>query len=113
MLVSLHNSISQIKQIIPHKNLVAITTRANPTKETFKIPINRRPGATNKRTLQMDSNPTKSAISVAIQTDTISNKGKGLDPLDPSKHEALFTAYDETPTPCTEKISTEYLMKSS
>ena len=110
MLVSLHNSISQIKQIIPHKNLVAITTRANPTKETFKIPINRRPRAPKKRTIKTDSNPTKSAISVATQTDTISNKGKGLDP---SKHEALFTAYDETPTPGTEKISTEYLMKSS
>ena len=113
LLVSLHNSISQVKQIIPNKNSVAITTRPNPTKETFKIPINRRPRAPNKRTLQMDSIPTKSAISVATQTDIISNKGKGLDPLDPRNHEALFTAYDETPTPCTEKISTEYLMKSS
>ena len=30
LLVSLHNSISQIKQIIPHKNLVAITNKGQP-----------------------------------------------------------------------------------
>ena len=42
---------------------------------------------------------TPNSISVCTQTDSTSNKGRGLDPLDSTRHEALFTAYDQTPTP--------------
>ena len=37
-------------------------------------------------------------ISLSTQTDSTSNKGRGLDPLDPTRHGALFTVYDQTPT---------------
>ena len=37
--------------------------------------------------------------SVANKTYSTSNKGRGLDPLESARHEALFTAYDENPTP--------------
>ena len=96
---SLHKLNTQIKHSNSNKNLVAITTRANPTKDTFKVTIKRRPRAPNKNSIHMDNPSGKSAISVATQTDTTSNKGRGLDPLDSSKHEPLFTTYDETPTP--------------
>ena len=46
----------------------------------------------------MDQQP-PNVISVSTQTDSTSNKGRGLDPLDPTRHEALFTVYDQTPTP--------------
>ena len=78
--------------------MVAITTRANPTKETFTIPIQRRFRAPNKNKIHIDQQP-PNLISVSTQTDSTSNKGRGLDPLDPTRHEALFTAYDQTPTP--------------
>ena len=47
----------------------------------------------------MDQQPTNKLTSVATQTDPTSNKGRGLGPLDLARHEALFTAYDEIPTP--------------
>ena len=36
---------------------------------------------------------------MSTQTDSTSNKGRGLDPLHPTRHEALFTVYDQTPFP--------------
>ena len=96
---SLHKLNTQFKQFNSNKNLVAITTRANPTNDTFKVTIKRRPRAPNKNLIHMENPSGKSAISVATQTDTTSNKGRGLDPLDSGKHEPLFTTYDETPTP--------------
>ena len=47
----------------------------------------------------MDQQFLKNFISVAKQIDPSSNKGRGLDPLNLARHEALFSAYDETPTP--------------
>ena len=78
--------------------MIAITTRANPTKDTFKIPIQTRLRAPNKNKIQMDQQ-TPNLISVSTQTDSRSNKGRGLDPLDPTRHEVLFAVYDQTPTP--------------
>ena len=46
----------------------------------------------------MDQQP-PNLISVSTQTDSTSNKGRGLDPLVPTRQEALFTVYDQTPTP--------------
>ena len=89
---------SQIKHTRSIQNLVAITTRANPTKDTFKIPIQRRLRAPNKNKIHMDQQ-TPNLISVSSQTDSTSNKDRGLGPLDPTRHEALFTVYDQTPTP--------------
>ena len=102
---------SQIKHTRSIQNLVAITTRANPTKETFKIPIQRRFRAPNKNKIHMDQQP-PNLISVSTQTDSTSNKGRGLDPLDPTKHEALFTVYDQTPLYFIGRSSIAYLMKS-
>ena len=45
---------AQIKHTRSIQNLVAITTRANPTEETFKIPIQRRFRAPNKNKIHMD-----------------------------------------------------------
>ena len=92
------NCKSQIKHTNKIENLVAITTRANPTKDTFKIPMKRRFRAPNKNEIHMEQQ-SPSLISVSTQTDSTSNKGRGLDPLDLTRHEALFTAYDQTPTP--------------
>ena len=89
---------SQIKHTRSIQNLVPITTRANPTKEIFKIPIQRRFRAPNKNKIHKDQQP-RNLISVSTQTDSTSNKGRGLDPLDPTRHEALFTVYYQTPTP--------------
>ena len=89
---------SQIKHTRSIQNLVAITTRANPTKDTFKIPIQRRLRAPNKNKIHMDQQ-TPNLISVSSQTDSTSNKDRGLGPLDPTRHEVLFTVYDQTPTP--------------
>ena len=89
---------SQIKHTRSIQNLVAITTCANPTMETFKIPIQKRFWAPNRNKIHMDQQPSN-LISVSTQTDSTSNKGRGLDPLDPTRHEALFTAYDQTRTP--------------
>ena len=41
----------------------------------------------------------KTVTSCSTQTEFNSNKGKGLDPLDHSKHENLFDAYNDLPTP--------------
>ena len=47
----------------------------------------------------MDQTETpKSFKSSSTQTEYTSNKGKGLDPLDPSKHIELFTAYNDLAT---------------
>ena len=89
---------SQFKHTRSIQNLVAITTRANPTKDTFKIPIQRRFRAPNKNKIHMDQQP-PNLISVSTQTDSTSKKGRGLEPLDPKRHEALFTVYNQTPTP--------------
>ena len=68
---------SQIKHINSINKLVAITTRTNPIKQTS---IKRRFKAPNKKTIHMDQQPTNKLTSVATQTDTTSNKGRGLDP---------------------------------
>ena len=83
----------QIKHTKSIQNLVAITTRANPTKDTFKIPIQRRFRAPNKNKIHMEQQQ-PNLISVSTQTDSTSNKGRGLDPLDPTRHEALILVYD-------------------
>ena len=41
----------------------------------------------------------KTFTSCSTQTEFNSNKGKGLDPLDQSKHENLFDTYNHLPTP--------------
>ena len=41
----------------------------------------------------------KTFTSCSTQTEFNSNKGKGLDPLDHSKNENLFDAYNDLPTP--------------
>ena len=41
----------------------------------------------------------KSFTNSSTQTDYSSNKGKGLDPIDHTKHVELFDAYDDLPTP--------------
>ena len=99
-LCSLHNFNSQNKKIISNIKLVAITTRVNPSKETFKVPIKKRYRAPNrKQTIHMDQPTPNNLNSVATQTEPTSIKGKGLDPLDLTRHEALFATYDGTPTP--------------
>ena len=86
---------------IDNRKLVAIKTRRNPLRETFKIPIQKRYRAPNKKkSLQMDNTQTpKSFKSSSNQTEYTSNKGRGLEPLDPSKHIELLTAYNDLPTP--------------
>ena len=52
---------------------------------------------------------TKILINSSTQTDYISNKGKGLDAVDVSKHEDLFPSYSYTPTPLyREKLNKEF-----
>ena len=41
----------------------------------------------------------KTVKSSSTQTEYTTNKGKGLDPIDPTKHSELFTAYNDLPTP--------------
>ena len=41
----------------------------------------------------------KSFTNSSTQTDYNSNKGKGLDPIDHTKHIELFEAYNDLPTP--------------
>ena len=90
--------INSTNSIIPE--IVAITTRNNPNKETYSIPILKRPRAPNKK-LQMETetNQPKNLVNSSTQTEGHSNKGRGLDPIDPSKHQELFTAHSEIPTP--------------
>ena len=47
----------------------------------------------------MNKSIPKNFNSVATQTVATSNNRRGLDSLDLFKHEALSTAYDETPMP--------------
>ena len=46
-----------------------------------------------------NSESPKSFKSSSTQTKYISNKGKGLEPLDPTKNSELYTAYNDLPTP--------------
>ena len=80
--------------------IVTITTRNNPNKETYSTPILKRPRAPNKK-LQMETetNQPKNRVNLSTQTEGHSNKGRGLDPIDPSKHQELFTAHSVIPTP--------------
>ena len=41
----------------------------------------------------------KTFKSSSTQTEYITNKGKGIDPIDPTKHSELFTAYNDLPNP--------------
>ena len=82
-------------------NLVAITTRQNPLRDTFNVPIRKRNRAPNKQNHpQMENSDSfKTFKTSSTQTEYTTNKGKGLDPLDPNKHSELFTAYNDLPTP--------------
>ena len=83
---------SEIKNKPLKENVIGITTRRNPTKEIFNIPIKRRHRATNKK-LQMDQpSNSKSFTNFSTQTDYNSNKGKCFDPIDHTKHVELFDA---------------------
>ena len=86
--------------------LIAITTRNNPNKNTFDIEIRKTKRAPNKKLLQMDLQPAVTNLSPnkklrdnSTQTDLESNKGKGITPIQNEKHEELFTAIDDLPTP--------------
>ena len=80
--------------------LIAITTRARPKLNTFEIPINKRFRGPNKNKTPMEIQiPNKIVRDNSTQTDIDSNKGKGLSSLIPDKHEELFKAIDDTPTP--------------
>ena len=70
------------------KNIFGITTRRNHKTDTFNIPIKRRFRATNKsKNPQMEQpSSSKTFTSCSTQTEFNSNKGKGLEPLDYSKH---------------------------
>ena len=102
---SLYTSSIAFSHINPNSNLsnsklIAITARKNPLKETFQVPIKKRFRAPNQK-LQMEQSTStpKTLINSSTQTDYTSNKGKGLDVIDESKHEELFPSYDNTPTP--------------
>ena len=47
----------------------------------------------------INSESSKTFKSSSIQTEYTSNKGKGLDPLDPTKHGEIFTEYSDLPAP--------------
>ena len=48
----------------------------------------------------------KNLVNSSTQTEGHSNKGRGLDPIDPSKHQELFTAHADIPTPaCRENLN--------
>ena len=102
---SLYTSSIAFSHINPNSNLskskiIATTTRKNPLKETFQVSIKKRFRAPNKK-LQMEQSTStpKTLINSSTQTDYTSNKGKGLDVIDDSKHEELFPSYKNTPTP--------------
>ena len=87
-------------------NLVAITTRQNPLHDTFQVPIRKKYRAPNKQNPQIENLPqrenpdtVKTFKTSSTQTENTTNKGKGLDPIDPTKHSELFTAYNDLPTP--------------
>ena len=90
------------RKSVYNSEIVAITTRNNPNKDTYSIAIQKRFRAPNKKQLlQMETdNPLpKTLVNSSTQTECSSNKGRGLDPIDPSKHPELFTAHADTPTP--------------
>ena len=87
-------------------NLVAITTQQKPLHDKFQVPIRKRYSAPNKQNPQVENPPQmenpvtgKTFKTLGIQTEYTTNKGKGLDPIDPTKHSELFTAYNDLPTP--------------
>ena len=45
------------------------------------------------------TNSPKTFTTSSTQTEQTSNKGRGLEPLDPTKHEELFSAHNDLPTP--------------
>ena len=49
--------------------------------------------------MEQSTSTPKTLINSSTQTDYISNKGKGLDVTDESKHEELFPSNDNTLTP--------------
>ena len=74
--------------------------------DTFQVPIHKRYRAPNKQNPQTENphqmeNPdtSKTFKSSSTQTEYTTNKGKGLDPTDPTKHSELFTAYNDLPIP--------------
>ena len=102
---SLYTSSIAFSHINPNSNLsnsklIAITTQKNPLKETFQVPIKKRFRAPNQK-LQMEQSTSthKTSINSSTQADYTSNKGKGLDVIDKSKHEELFPSYNNTPNP--------------
>ena len=91
---------SEIPSHLFNENIVGITTRQNRSKETFNVPTIRRPRAPNKtkRSQMEQRSSSKNFTHSSTQTEYTSNKGKGLDTLDPTKHAELFTVYQDTPT---------------
>ena len=49
--------------------------------------------------MEQSTSTPKTLINSSTQTDYTSNKGKGLDVIDESKHEEIFPSYDNTLTP--------------
>ena len=49
--------------------------------------------------METDNPQPKTLVNSSTQTECSSNKGRGLDPFDPSKHPELFTVHADTPTP--------------
>ena len=49
--------------------------------------------------------PFKTHKSSSTQTEFTSNKGRGLEPVDPSKHVELFNAYQDTPLSYRESLT--------
>ena len=48
--------------------------------------------------METEINQPKNLVNSSTQTEGHSNKGRGLDPIDPSKHQELFTAHADIPT---------------
>ena len=109
----LHSHPTYLNSLHPNKTtstdysiLVAITTRQKPLHDTFQVPIHKRYRAPNKQNPQTEIPPqmenpdtSKTFKSSSTQTEYTTNKGKGLDPIDPTKHSELFTAFNDLPTP--------------
>ena len=89
------------RKFVYNSEIVAITTRNNLNKDTYSIPIQQRFRAPNKKQLlqiETDNPQPKTLVNSSTQTECSSNKGRGLDPIDPSRHPELFTAHADTPT---------------
>ena len=89
-----------------NSKFIEITTRNNSNKNSFDIEITKRKRAPNKKLLQMNPqvettnpSPSKQLCDNSTQTEIQSNKGKGLTPIQTDKHEELFSAIDDVPTP--------------